>query len=474
MEYKRPESLLSINRLDVFLKKLYFDVIGGGRTRDASLIISLYRKHILQRTGGIEPPDLNRAEHHIAKTCIDDYEREAMALYRSMADNGFREDRAIAISGELLLVNGAHRLAAALSLGLNAIPVVRSSGGGIWDAKWFLSHFNRKEYLFLLEEYARSHKNAAPILLWGVTEDCWPEIISVLEQRGLKLATVQLLDFCGNFDGFYRFVHELYGVEPKSNDNIRRKAIIHGSFSTRLLAIQVEPLPDSVGPEHDFLHCLSEIKREIRGEFNGRIRQELFLTLHAPTSEIEKQRMLSLLYSTSSIRFYRGYRFNQVSSDPALCRSIEGLRQSLDHLGVSKKDVCIVGSAVFGVFGIRLPADIDLAVSSSLNTEKIRAQLGNFGEYEVVPNGYSIELANGSVSTDELIHSSRYHFCLGGLKFADLYYVFLKKKKNGIPKDVLDQALLRKALGGRRTNKQTKFMRDELLWLEGVVRGITQ
>ena len=468
MEDKDPRTLLSIDRLDVFLKKLYFDVISGGRTRDAELIVSLYRKHIQLRTGGVEPPDLNSADHHVSKSCIEDYEREALALYRSVKESGFRTDRAIAISDQLLPMNGAHRLAVALTLGLKSIPTDRSAGGGIWGADWFCRYFTSTEYLFLLEEYTLFRTDSAPLLLWGIAEEFWGDLIAALQQRGLRVANVQVLNLRGNFDGFYRLVHEIYGVSPQSNDNIRRKSIIHGSYSTKLAVLHVEPAPD-IPAEPSFYERLGEIKHEIRCKFSDRISKDLFLTLHAPDSDAEKKRMLNLLFSPSSLRFYRYFRFNDISMEPRIRQCIEGFTAALEKTGLSKDDVCVVGSAVLGVCGVRRPADIDFVVSSGLDAAIYKESLKSFGEYDLLLNGYAFEMRKGAVSTDEVIHSSRYHFYLSGLKFADPLYVFLKKKRNGIEKDIVDQRLMKDEVR-RRTDKQSNFMRDELLWLEGVIR----
>jgi hypothetical protein len=469
MEYKDPRSLLCIDRLDVFLKKLYFDVIGGGRSRNAAVIIALYRKHIMLRTGGIEPPDQHQADHHTFKSCVDDYEREALALYRSMEKEGFREDRWIAISRQLLLVNGAHRLAAAISLGLEKIPTEMSAGGGLWGAEWFQKNFSRAEYLFLMEEYAIFQKHAAPILLWGMTEDLWADIMAAVRQRGLKVSVVRIWDLGGNFDGFYRLVHELYAVEPRTNMNIRRKAIIHGSFSTRMAVLQVEPVCSEGESGSRFYESLSTIKREIRELFSGKILKELFLTIHTPDGELEKRRMVDLLYSPAGYRFYRWYRFNDISMAPDLWNAIRDFKSGLDRIGIRVEDVCVVSSAVLGVFGIRRPADIDLVVSSKLSAEFTRTRMLEMGEFDVKVNGYDVSMRSGKIGADELIYSSRYHFSIAGVKFVDPSYVFLKKKINGIPKDVEDVRLMRKARRMRRDGR-TIFMREELLWLESGIR----
>jgi hypothetical protein len=181
--------------------------------------------------------------------------------------------------------------------------------------------------------------------------------------------------------------------------------------------------------------------------------------------------MLDLLFSPGSLRFYRLFRFNDISMDRALLQTIAGFKTALEQVGLSLNEVCVVGSAVLGVCGVRQPADIDFVISSDLDSASYKEALITYGEYDLLLNGYSLKMRTGNVSTDEVIHSPRYHFFISGLKFADPFYVFLKKKLTGLEKDVVDQRLMKKAIRHRYGDKRSKFVRDELLWLEGVVRG---
>jgi hypothetical protein len=295
-------------------------------------------------------------------------------------------------------------------------------------------------------------------------------LIYGLQQKGLKVAVVQVLDLHENFDGFYQMIHELYGVPLQSNENIRRKAIIHGSYSMKIAVLQVEPVP-SKRCGSSFYEYLGRVKHEIRDEFNERINKNLFLTLHAPSCDAEKQRMLQLLYSRSNLRFYRYFRFNDISKDMALILAIEGFKAALKKINLQTRDVCVVGSAVLGVLGVRQPNDIDFVVSSKLDSVTYRTAMNTQGQYDLHLDGYSLKMRNGEVTTDEVIHSSRYNFCYSGIKFADPFYVFLKKNRNGIAKDKADRGLMRGEIRRRRKDGQSRFMRDELLWLEAAVRG---
>jgi len=79
----------------------------------------LYRKHILRRTGGVEPPDpFDPTPVPDSKSSVDDYVRTAKEVLGSLQRDGFRPDAVITYYKDGTLGNGAHRVAAALALDL--------------------------------------------------------------------------------------------------------------------------------------------------------------------------------------------------------------------------------------------------------------------------------------------------------------------------------------------------------------------
>lgn len=77
------------------------------------------------------------------KTDVDDYLAAALWLFQSMYKYGFNPENAVPIDPDGELLNGSHRAACALALGIEEIPVVNMPGkvwAPAWDADWFRSN----------------------------------------------------------------------------------------------------------------------------------------------------------------------------------------------------------------------------------------------------------------------------------------------------------------------------------------------
>jgi hypothetical protein len=473
MEWRDPRTLLCIDRLDVFLKKLYFDVIGGLRSRDADLIVCLYRKHIAIRTGGVEPPDSFDASHHVAKKSVDDYETCARQLLQSVRQHGFRVEFAIPISTNLRLTNGAHRLAVAISLDLPQVPIVPLGDGGQWGIEWFRTHFSRKEFLFLLNEYSALRQNSAPVVLWGMAEEYLADVKASFAAKGLLAEKVHEVDLKHNFDGFCMLIHELYGVPLRQNDNIRRKAIIHGAYSRRFSVLHVEPAPALEPVPGDFFETLSGAKVTVRESLDSRIPKDVFLTVHTPSALPEKRHMQHLLYSPASLRFYRYYQYVDDAFHEAFMLKLNELKRYLGDKAHSADSVCLVKSGVLGACGIRMPNDMDfITASRRFSKSDLRESIGDGTSGILVDTmaDYSVNVPTLSVSTSELLEDSKRHFLFHGIKFADLNHVYVHKSICGRPHDRDDLVRVRKHIRKARKAIPSRFLREELLWLETGVR----
>jgi len=76
----------------------------------------------------------------VNKANIDDYLASAVWLFQSMEKWGFDPDHAVPIDPDGELLNGSHRVACALALGIKEIPVDRQERrvwAPSWDAAWF-------------------------------------------------------------------------------------------------------------------------------------------------------------------------------------------------------------------------------------------------------------------------------------------------------------------------------------------------
>lgn len=444
MVYQDPQSMLSIARLDVYLKKLAMDVFAGKRVLQKNLILSLYRKHILIRTGGVEPYDPFNVSSWRAKNSVDDFVEQACALYVSMKQNGFDANFPISFSPQGRLGNAAHRLGAALSLGLPKVPVVHVPDGGIWDYAWFQKHVSHFERLFLLKEYALFKPNCAPVILWGPCEAHW-EAIEAQLGHNFSVTRVDTVDFKNAHDGFLYFVQNLYGVTEFSEEIIRRKATLMASYSKRFRVLHVE---DPVGAHQsdDFFARLRVAKDHIRQCFDGLPPRAVFWTLHTPDSVHEKAHMVENLYNRNRLRTYR-----LMSRWPMSHAYLSWLREGYDvcmreNIGVH--DVCLTGSGAFALIGLRDATDIDFTVLPSA-----RARYGDgsrsFSEnVDLVTKGYhrSKRPQETWVTDEELINCPEYHFWYAGFKFCNPELVYARKNFSRRDKDVRDLGLMKEHL----------------------------
>ena len=185
IEYVSPHALWRSDRLDIGAKLLFCrDYLDSpGENTEAS---ALYRKHILQRTQGSEPESL-------LKTSLEDYEHCFTALIESIRTEGFKDAFAIPVDMDGRILNGAHRLSAALALQLEYVPVVRMPApwkGLEWGMAWFLAHgFAPAEINQLLQLWIKAHPTQTQLLVIEHHGSGVPaELMSELRQQFPMLA----------------------------------------------------------------------------------------------------------------------------------------------------------------------------------------------------------------------------------------------------------------------------------------------
>ncbi|WP_188381896.1 FkbM family methyltransferase [Oxalicibacterium faecigallinarum] len=178
IEYLDPNEIWQTDRLDVAVKLLFARSLLNPAATKADIAHALYRRHILHRTNGVEPESSS-------KTSQEDYELCFQGLLASIQKNGFPDKFAIPIDCNNRILNGAHRLAAALALQLDRVPVVRMPPTWHaldWGMAWFLRHdFSPEEINLLLGLWADAHPDQIGLFViehWGsgVPEDCMHEL----------------------------------------------------------------------------------------------------------------------------------------------------------------------------------------------------------------------------------------------------------------------------------------------------------
>jgi predicted Ser/Thr protein kinase len=133
-----PQRFFTHDRLDLVVKYRLFDMLLRGRVLPD--VEEMYTRHILSRTGGVEPG--NRA-----KTSLALYVTDARLLFQRMREIGFDPCAPIPVDQWGRLRDGAHRVACAAVLGLKVEVLYLKVQYPIrqWGVDWFLANgFSRK------------------------------------------------------------------------------------------------------------------------------------------------------------------------------------------------------------------------------------------------------------------------------------------------------------------------------------------
>jgi hypothetical protein len=132
------KAFVTERRYDLAVKwRLFRHLLHGGDDPDAE---NLYRWHIEKRSGTRMRAGLATDQW---KKTLDDYVASARALFESMREDGFRLSGAVPVDPAGELLDGSHRVACALALGVEMIPAkreARHAWAPPWGYEWFVAN----------------------------------------------------------------------------------------------------------------------------------------------------------------------------------------------------------------------------------------------------------------------------------------------------------------------------------------------
>lgn len=128
-----PHTLIDEKRMDIVVRYIYAKAFLENKGMDR--VKKLYRKLIYAVNRGEEP--LTNSSHayfsdYTQKKGLEEFEKSFQELLISMKEKGFQKEYFIPLGADGKLLNGAHRLAAALALGIN-----------VWTVKFELLQGNK-------------------------------------------------------------------------------------------------------------------------------------------------------------------------------------------------------------------------------------------------------------------------------------------------------------------------------------------
>ena len=230
-----PLSVDLANRFDIIVKAVYAsEWLESGKVSDFTT--KMYKKH-LQVWNNFEEPCTFKGQRDwfdaskpcVKKTSAQDFIISFHKTIQSLKDNGFDNTRSIVpVTSDLFPLNGAHRIAAAIALRMNTMPVqiTSSSHSFNWDANFFKKKgFDKKYVDFAYRKFAMhsnvveselsllQHKkqNLHAVVLFPSVKNQKVDTVKSILKKNAQIITERI--FWLNKDAADMFVQQIYPDE---------------------------------------------------------------------------------------------------------------------------------------------------------------------------------------------------------------------------------------------------------------------
>jgi len=203
-------------------------------------------------------------------------------LVISIQENGFLSRYAITINQNGKLLDGAHRLAAALYFKVDEVPVsIQVYNKNIYyRRKWFEENGFKDNLLKELDEAKRHlfYENGIwfPVLLWATVEPWWDEIeIEINKKFAVKDKSVLYLG-----DKFSKFLKEIYKIDDIACWKIKYKLHSLEDYKPKVRIFWIE-IPDPVfRRKNNMMTYISTevelLKKEIRKKYHVYVKNYVY------------------------------------------------------------------------------------------------------------------------------------------------------------------------------------------------------
>ncbi|MCA9262216.1 MAG: hypothetical protein KDA60_00145 [Planctomycetales bacterium] len=442
-----PTTLSFARRFDIFIKLRYAQAYLAGKVDEFHR--EMYCSHI-RAFNAFTEIDENGVPTKLGAV---DFLRSFQATIDSINAVGYRPEFPIPVTGDLVPLNGAHRIAACLATGCS-LNVLERAGAvpPVWNAPFFHDRHVAEEYL----------DDAALCLV-----ECLPRLhAAIIFAAGFEQRELIVDQVCTVGDVHYR--KELR-LSRSGADNLIRVVYDgenwlgkreHGYQGARGKARPCFPatLPAHaelvVFQRHGSLDEIVNAKQSIR-EVIGVGKH----SVHITDSDDEVRSIAPWLLNGNSFHVLNNKRYANCFGFE---KDLAQFRAQLATANVSAKDVCVVGSATLAAYGIRDSRDLDFVIDPRLVNVAEAHGLKTHNEY----------LARFGIDAERLIRDPRDHFYIAGLKFQSLDSVLELKKRRREKKDRVDIELVR-LMVDRRWTMKTRFARSaQLLRLYSDVRWL--
>lgn len=413
-----PLQLLSPYRFDVAAKVLYARHKEKGV--DSSWGKFVYEHH-LDVWGGF-------TEKFPPKNSVEDFHQSFEDVLKNMKMFGFNEELSyIPVTNNKMLLNGAHRTAAAILYNKPVVCKISDLSKGQINCS---SHYfkNKKDIVktglnetvgdSIALEYTRLKKTTYMMTLYQHCHDNMNDVINILSKHDVKIVYTKNFDLTEN--GKLNYILSLYAGEPWIGDHnnsfpgVNHQARLSFAAGPRVIAALVDV------ESHQNLIAAKKQIRDLIGVGKP--------SVHTTDTKEETWRNATTCFSQETIRFINNAPFGAMY-DSAFQSFISQTKKIITKSDIEIEDICVVGSAPLTAYGKRKCKDFDvLHLPGNISFNE------NVSSHNQYKHFYSDKI-------EDIIYNPNKHFYIEGLKFITADGMIKMKSTRGEEKDHRDIVL---------------------------------
>jgi hypothetical protein len=363
------------------------------------------------------------------KSGLDAFLNTFHAILQSFQETGFDEARSLVpVTGSGIVIDGAHRVAAAVCHDRNVSIVPLNTSGFVFDYHFFQSRGLQSRYMDAVAlEYCRLKPTAYVVLIFPTAAGHGDRVVEILSTHGqifyekkVFLNRLGALNLIRNIYDDHSWIGDqrtrFAGARSKANACFARKAAV------RVFVYDCDSLAN-----------VNAAKREIRHLFNVGNH-----SIHINDSNAQALQIAQLLMNDNSIHY-----LNNATSCalPKFEHDFESFRRWLISQRLKSESFCVDGGAVLGAYGLREPRDLDV-----LEHGQTLIDAGVPGTMM-----HPHEVSDHAYTTDDLIFNPQNHFYYKGIKFVSLRALQKMKSKRAEPKDKRDVRMISRCLTSNKS-----------------------
>lgn len=419
-----PQLLITSKRIDVMVRYLLFrDFMTDIENKDH---LSLFSRFTFCRTGGKENPSYFSGS---GKNSVDEFIEKGKQLCADIKENGFNPEFFLPLGNSKRPYDGLHRMAAALAAG-EKVFVHEYNDRDIVECsiEWFEQNgFTFEDRLRIIRAFTDLYPGKCGIfVLYAPFENLWSYIESQIEGRFCIVGKLDF-DYQNNYLAFENVLRQIYWDWNQYSEWLTRKLNLLSLVHLKYRIVVVSDEKD----ESDFYDNIRKLKLRLRDALSEDIDGRIPIQIHTSDNEDEFYHLKKIFLSVNQYK-HDLHRLNQFFR-PWFLSQLDIIKKWCRNNGIDLNDICIVGSFVMELYGLKETGNVNLALKENIDMGKI-----DIPENFEIEKGTAINGDGENIPYNVIIDNDEYHTVFSDIKFCNLEFVYGKKKARFSNKDKLD------------------------------------